>query len=154
MNAGEEDPRGPLATTQAAATLAASVRLKPFPASAARAVALLSHTSYDLKEVCALVERDPAIAAGVLRVAAGVAFRARMPPRSLAEVVTRLGSRETQAAIISVAALDLFVDSTGLGERLRQHTSATGAIARALARGGPLETEAFLAGLLHDIGKL
>jgi putative nucleotidyltransferase with HDIG domain len=140
-----------------ASVAAATVRttgLKPFPVFAARAITLLANPGFNVKEVRGLIERDQSIAARVLRTAASAAFRQRTPPADLSDVIRRLGSKEVQAIIASVATMEIFCDETGLSARVRQHSAATAAIARALAHGTSLAAEAFLCGLMHDIGKL
>jgi putative nucleotidyltransferase with HDIG domain len=153
---GEDDPAQ--AREEASASVAAATvlttGLKPFPVFAARAITLLSSPGFTVKEVRGLIERDQSIAARVLRTAASAAFRQRTPPADLSDVIRRLGSKEVQAIIASVATMEIFCDETGLSARVRQHSAATAAIARTLAHGQALAAEAFLCGLMHDIGKL
>lgn len=154
---GEDDPEK--ARDEASASVAAATvlttGLKPFPVFAARAITLLSSPGFAIKEVRGLIERDQTIAARVVRTAASAAFRQRTPPADLDDVIRRLGSKEVQAIIASVATMEIFCDETGLSARVRQHSAATAAIARTLAHGQPAHAaEAFLCGLMHDIGKL
>jgi HD-like signal output (HDOD) protein len=154
---GEDDPEK--ARDEASASVAAATvlttGLKPFPVFAARAITLLSSPGFSVKDVRGLIERDQSIAARVLRTASSAAFRQRTPPTDLSDVIRRLGSKEVQAIIASVATMEIFCDETGLSARVRQHSAATAALARTLANGQPsFAAEAFLCGLMHDIGKL
>ncbi len=136
-----------------AAAMVLTTGLKPFPVFAARALALLANPDFEVRAVRQLIERDQNIAAKVFRTARSAAFRPKAPLAHIGDVINRLGSREIQAVIASVACMELFGDETGLGAKVRDHAAATGALARTLARGRPNATDAFLCGLMHDIGK-
>jgi putative nucleotidyltransferase with HDIG domain len=58
--------------------------------------------------------------------------------------------------VASVATLGMFPDAGGLGKKIRDHCAATAAIVQYLARDfSPKFTDGmFLAGLMHDIGKM
>jgi putative nucleotidyltransferase with HDIG domain len=150
----DHDDARRLAGQSVAAATAVATGLKPFPVFAARAISLLANPSFDANEVRSLIEREQAIATRVLRTATSAAFRGRTTLTNLKDVITRLGSREVQAVIASVATMDLFEDVMGYGHRVRQHGVGVAAIARVLARGRPCAPEAFLCGLMHDVGKL
>ena len=155
---GDEDPmRSTLeASRSLAAALARAMGLKPFPAVAQRAVALLSNPDTPLRDIREALEKDPAIATGLLRVANSVAFRARSSISSVDEAVQRLGSRHVLEIVTSVAAMGMFKDAKGVGRQVRDHCARVGAITRVLASEWHQKTaeSPFLCGLLHDLGKL
>jgi putative nucleotidyltransferase with HDIG domain len=153
---GEDDPvrAREEASESVAAAAVLTTGLKPFPVFAARAITLLAEPSFNAREVRALIERDQTIASRVMHTAGSAAFRQRTPIPDLGEAMRRLGSKELQAIIAAVATMEIFCDETGLSAKVRQHSSATAAIARLLAHGTQVAAEAFLCGLMHDIGKL
>lgn len=155
---GDDDPaRSTLeASRSMAAALARATGLKPFPAVAQRAMTLLRDPDAPLRQIRETLEKDPAIVAGLLRVANSAAYRARQTISSVEEAVQRLGSRHVLEIVTSVAAMGLFKDVKGVGAQVRDHCARVGALTRVLAsewRQGSAE-DPFLCGLLHDLGKL
>jgi HD-like signal output (HDOD) protein len=155
---GDEDPaRSALeASRSMAAALARATGLKPFPAVAQRAMVLLNDPNAPLRQIREALEKDPAIVAGLLRVANSAAYRARQTISSVDEAVQRLGARHVLEIVTSVAAMGLFKDAKGVGLQLRDHCARVGAITRVLASEWHQRTadNPFLCGLLHDLGKL
>ncbi len=139
-----------------AAALARATGLKPFPAVAQRAIALLNDPDTPLRAVREALEKDPAITAGLLRVANSAAYRARQSISSVEEAVQRLGSRHVLEIVTSVAAMGMFKDAKGVGLQVRDHCARVGAMTRVLATEWHQQSaeSPFLCGLLHDLGKL
>lgn len=109
-----------------------------------------------LRKIREALEKDPAITAGLLRVANSAAYRARQTISSVEEAVQRLGARHVLEIVTSVAAMGMFKDAKGTGLFVRDHCARVGAMSRMLAsewHGGSAENP-FLCGLLHDLGKL
>ncbi len=107
------------------------------------------------KTIERLVARDPAISAKILRVANSAFFGFSRRIGTIAEAMQVLGFANVQGMIISVGAFDAF-----RSERLRlldlwRHSISTATAARFLSPHLRCSSdEAFMAGLLHDIGKL
>jgi len=155
---GDEDPaRSTLeASRSMAAALARAMGLKPFPAVAQRAIAVLSDQNVSLRAIRDALEKDPALTAGLLRVANSAAFRTRQTISSVDEAVQRLGVRHVLEIVTSVASLGLFKDVKGVGIQIRDHCTRVGAMSRVLANEWHQRSaeNPFLCGLLHDVGKL
>lgn len=155
---GDEDPaRSALeASKSLAAALARATGLKPFPAVAQRAIELLNDPDTPLRKTREALEKDPAIVAGLLRVANSAAYRSRQTISSVEEAVQRLGARHVLEIVTSVAAMGMFKDAKGVGLQIRDHCARVGAMARVLASEWHQKTaeNPFLCGLLHDLGKL
>jgi len=155
---GDDDPRRTAleASRSLAAALARATGLKPFPAVAQRAITLLNDPDAPLRKIRETLETDPAITAGLLRVANSAAYRSRHAIGSVEEAVQRLGSRHVLEIVSSVAAMGLFKDVKGVGLLLRDHCARVGAMTRILASEwhGQSAESPFLCGLLHDLGKL
>lgn len=155
---GDDDPvRTALeASRSLAAALARATGLKPFPAVAQRAIGLLNDPDTPLRKVRETLETDPAITAGLLRVANSAAYRSRQTISSVEEAVQRLGSRHVLEIVTSVAAMGLFKDVRGVGLQVRDHCARVGAMTRVLASEWHQKSaeSPFLCGLLHDLGKL
>ena len=136
------------------------VVLPPLPDLVNRLMELLKDRERtSSKEVANLVGTDPAIAATLLRWANSAAFGGLVPVSDLSLAIARLGFRQVTSAVTTVAhSANFRSDDPVKAEILRAlwvHAVATAAASKHIAnlRGhGP--EEAFVAGLLHDTGKL
>lgn len=112
-------------------------------------------------DVAAVIERDPALTARLLRVANSAAFsRGGDRLASPLAAIQRLGISQVRAICLVLAVVQAF------GERRRsfdprafwRHSAAVGAVARTLWERlhgrGPAADDAYVAGLLHDVGVL
>jgi putative nucleotidyltransferase with HDIG domain len=110
----------------------------------------------DSEKLVALLERDPMLAAHVLRVANSPMFRGRDAETSLRNAVLRLGLKNLGEVVFEIALhMRVFrsAEYSGMMEELRRHSTACANLCRLLATSAGLDSEhAFLCGLLHDIG--
>jgi putative nucleotidyltransferase with HDIG domain len=131
--------------------------LRPFPVVVQKVIACVAHPDFRTEQVRDLIEEDPALASRILRVANSAAFHARVPCASIQDAIVRMGARTVADLASGMAAMTAFADLKGAGKAVREHCVGTAAIVRALAyrmSDGVDPAVAFLAGLLHDIGKL
>jgi putative nucleotidyltransferase with HDIG domain len=155
----EDDPAA--ADAKAAESLAAHLAeiegLRPFPVVVQKVIACVSRPDFRMEQVRDLIEEDPALAARILRVANSVAFQTHVPCASIQEAIVRMGARTVTDLASGMATMTAFSDLKGAGKIVREHCVGTAAIVRALTYRMSDEAApsvAFLAGLLHDIGKL
>jgi putative nucleotidyltransferase with HDIG domain len=145
------------AAQKIAAKLPGFEGLKPFPVVVQRLVEYVSKPDFGLDQVRKLIESDPALAARIMRVANSAAYRAYEACTSIGGAVTRIGAKGVVDLAMGMAAMGMFKDLGGVGAKLRDHSAGTAAIGRELAfrllPSNP-SSKLFLAGLLHDIGKL
>lgn len=145
---------------RAAESLAASVArasgLKPFPAVAQHVLSLLAKQDVDARTLHETLEKDPVLATRVLRVASSPAYNPGRPYVSLEQALVRLGNRAVGELVAGVAAMGVFSDESGVGEVVRSHCASVAAIARVIGTERRFRGvgRAFLAALLHDVGKL
>lgn len=144
------------ASESLAAAAAKAAGLKPFPVVAGEVLRLLSDPDFDWREVMHTIERDPAVATRLLRVANSALFRASAACNSIEAAILRLGAQTVSELVVGIAAMAMFEDSSGIGGRFRDHCAHVAALTRVLGanwrfRGVP---QLFLCGLLHDAGKL
>jgi putative nucleotidyltransferase with HDIG domain len=133
--------------------------LPAMPVVVSRCLGLLDNPDLSLRDVAAVIETDPLVAAQVVRLA-NVAARAPVAPvRSITECVTRLGVSELQLFLIETAARRAFESTdrhiTQICRGLWGHSLAVAILTRDLvqhARSARAD-EGYLAGLLHDVGK-
>lgn len=115
----------------------------------------------DADGLCRILERDATLVSEVLRMANSSFFSGLAEIRDLRQAAVRLGTKQIAAIVMSVSQKRLYSASKGPFRarllKLSQHSSAVAMGARWVAqRGGyrSLADDAFVAGLLHDVGRL
>ncbi len=130
---------------------------QPSPA-AQEALAIIGDPDGDPAALVRVLQRDAALEQGVLRLA-GCALFAGGAPASVDDAVRRLGAQGVPVAVLAGLAESLQQRTGGPYEPMAQqvwaHLVRTGPRARAMARAfGVATQEAYLLGLVHDVGKL
>lgn len=141
-------------------------RLPPMPAIALRVMQMTAAPDTSAAELAAIIERDPSLAAQVLRYARSALFNYRGELRSVQEAVTRvLGFDRVAHLAVGIAASRSFrIPAKGaLGlENFWRHSLHCARLCQAIARAMPkaqgqrrVDPEtAYLCGLLHNLGIL
>lgn len=110
------------------------------------------------REIAAIVQKEPVIAASVLRVANSALFGGTGTISDLSYAMVRIGMRHVRNLVLALVLRSRLADRSTYGEEgaeILAHSIATGLAARLLAEeAGEDEAEAFLCGLVHDLGKL
>lgn len=155
-------PQGPYLLTLPRPTLDALESLD-LPTPPAAVFALLQAVARDdasMDDLAELVRREPALTARVLTVANSAAFRARSDLRSLKQSMQVLGVRTLHSIAASIAVREAFSALPGAQavdfDGFWRHSLMVAELAQALAQesGDTDPEEAYLAGLLHDVGEL
>jgi HD-like signal output (HDOD) protein len=130
--------------------------LPPMPATFAALQRALADPTTDSSKIAAIVQKDTAIAAKVLQACNSAFFRLPRRVASIQQAVSYLGLSTVRSMVLSAelfkagqsvcAALDL--------GQLQRHALSVAAVARSLLGDTARAEEAFLAGLLHDVGFL
>lgn len=133
--------------------------LPPTPSLMLKLLVLFKESSPEVEEVMSLVTRDPAITLEILRICNSARFRGEQKVSDLFEAITRLGMQEIYRIIMMISATSTIslsnVDTVLEVEALCRHSKATAMAAAVVAKSaGEGENPAFIAGLLHDIGKI
>ncbi len=133
--------------------------LPAMPRVAARAFALLRRRDFSIAEVAAVIETDPVVAARLVHLANSVAFATFCKLESVQACVNRLGARELSFFLMETAAKQLVECHdpriAQICDGVWEHSLAVAIISHDLVEAIPgLDAEAaYLAGLLHDIGR-
>ncbi len=130
--------------------------ISAIPTVARRALEQLDAPEGSPIEVGETLAHDPVLAARILKVANSALFGAPRGITSLHQAVTLMGFRTTRDLVL-LASLRAAYRRFGLPERLLwSHSIACGIGARHLARAFAPECldDAFICGLLHDVGKV
>ena len=138
---------------------AGTVELPVLPEVAVRVQEIIARDGH-IGEISAVIEREPTFAASVLRYSNSIAFAGLREITDLRQAVTRLGINAVEQMILAISARGAFQGGDPRDEKMLRdlwsHAVATALSARRLAARAPgvNAEQAFLAGLLHDIGKV
>ena len=135
----------------------ATFDLPTLPLPRARALALLNDDHSGVAEISDLVAGDPGLTVAVLRAANSAISAPVSRVRSPAQAIVRIGIGATRRIVTGAVVGDAFdhLDHADLHvDALWRHLVATALLTETLARVGEGATDAFTAGLLHDVGRL
>uniref|UniRef100_I2PYT6 Putative signal transduction protein n=1 Tax=Desulfovibrio sp. U5L TaxID=596152 RepID=I2PYT6_9BACT len=122
---------------------------------------LLSCEDPSMREVASLIAQDVGMSAGILKLVNSAFFGLRTHVSSPAHAVNLLGLEVIKALVLGVGLFDRFRKEDFRDfdlEKLWAHSFGTGRLARLIAVGegapGAIQEHCYIAGLLHDVGKL
>lgn len=133
--------------------------LPPVPHVAAKTMDLVAKEDTSVAEIQKVISADQALTARILKMANSVFYSFDQKISTLSHAIVVLGFRAVQSMAIAASSRSLFVKKGaqfGLKEKLLwEHSIGVAMGCRQVARmvGFEKEEEAFIAGLLHDIGK-
>jgi putative nucleotidyltransferase with HDIG domain len=131
--------------------------LPPLPQVASQVLRLAADPDSTTSELQRVIATDQALAAQILKIANSAMFGMVREVRTLTQAIMTLGFSTIKSIVIASSARNLYNrGGTGLQERLLwEHALTTALAARAYGRAfrSPRVEEAFLGGLMHDIGK-
>lgn len=137
------------------------VELRPLPAIAARVNEACGEQDFNTKALAELVECDPAFAAKILSAVNSSMFGYSREVSSIRQALVVLGRKTISQLAICIAAQKVFSSgkvSQGSRIQLYEHSLACASVSRTLAtliNDDEVDpSAAFLAGMLHDVGKL
>ncbi len=159
------NPDGDVNPKQIELILSGIDRLPTLPAVATRLMAIGSEEDFDLDEAIRLIETDPALSATILAMCRTAEKGLGDKITSVRRAVIMLGLETLQAAVLSVYVYEQLeghakTQDTGLFDRTGFwiHSIAVACASESIARSFPefgvKPDEAYLSGLLHDVGKL
>ncbi|MFN7954421.1 MAG: HDOD domain-containing protein [bacterium] len=127
------------------------------PSVAVELMRLTATSEFQLRDVVSVIERDQFITAKVLKTANSAFFAGTREVASLREAVQRLGVVNVRDIVLAISFRSAILRDQrykAAMTRLWEHALLCGNITRQVAKMKRLPMdEAFLAGLLHDIGK-
>jgi HD-like signal output (HDOD) protein len=136
--------------------VAQTLELPAMPFIATRVMRAVDDPSSTVNVIAAIVEADPGITAWIMRVVNSAAFGRQRRVTSLPQAVALLGYVELKNLVVSASVRALYRSFGPVEKAMWQHSVAVGAGARlvAMRAARPAREAAFLAGQMHDIGKL
>lgn len=131
-------------------------KLPAMPKTYGRLQTALAQPTVTAAEIGDIVNADAAIASKVLQITNSAFFRLRKPMVRIKDAVTYLGFGTVRNLVLSAEIFSQWQAPKGLSqvdpERLQVHAQCAAAACKALAGGRASPDDAWLAGLLHDIG--
>ena len=133
------------------------VTLPSLPSAVAHIMKLVSDPQCPLSAVAAAISADPPLAMKTLRLVNAAYYGLRQQVSTIEHAVVLLGIKVIKNLAFTATVFDIMKGSV---ESFFRHSVATGAAMRVLAESGGVEVavesgeEAFVCGLLHDIGKV
>jgi len=132
------------------------LQLPVMPESSALLLSMTSSDDCTIQELSDVVQRDPLLAAHLLRIANSALYSPAYPASSLRLAVARLGILELRRVAITIACQARVFRLRGWEtevEELFAHSLVTALFASEIAKLVRVgDEEAFLGGLLHDVG--
>jgi putative nucleotidyltransferase with HDIG domain len=136
-------------------------RIPPFPQSVNRILEITASADCAPKEIVAVIEHDPILTMKLLKLVNSAYFGLSNEVTSIKQTVVYVGINTIKNVAITLATLAALPKTTcqGLdGQQIWRHSLQVGVIARLIARHKKIPSNQlasyFVAGLLHDIGKL
>lgn len=157
-NRVKEEKPAPLTASESQAILSTiGIRAIPsMPAAAQRAFELSTNPNAEARDFVEVIESDESMSARVLRVANSVFFDRGKPSKTIEEAVLVIGINEIRSLLSANSLSEIFPSRHPARTQLWRNDLACAIFSKMLAeRSMPSKADsAFLAGLMHDIGKL
>ena len=132
--------------------------LPVLPRTYERFAAELESPETSIASIVRIVEQDVVLAARCLQLANSAYFGLRRPVDTLEQAVSYLGIGMLRDLVLSTVAFSSFTPGRQLTDaglaRLERHSVVVANVARAILDQHELSQQAFMAGMLHDIGVL
>ncbi len=127
------------------------------PQAAMEASRMLKDPNSEIADIAVVIAKDPGMTANILRFANSAMYGCRFPIDTVERAVAHLGMRHLQTVVLQIAMnrMSSSIQAKAYAEKEWKHSLACALISRKLAqRCGLDEDLCYLAGLLHDIGRL
>lgn len=136
------------------------LELRPFPATASRLMTACNDLSVTVRELAQIIKCDPGLTMKLLQIANSPLYGFSGEIRSIDHATVVLGMRAIRDLAVSTAVGEVFDSghpaTAQIRKQLWQHSLACGCVARLLSEYAEdvVPDEAFLGGVIHDVGKL
>ena len=135
------------------ALLLGKAELPAVPAVASKVITLLNNQRTNATELAKAMTWDPALALKLLRIANSAVYRRRIPTDTVEGAIVRIGLRRTRDVVYGLAARSLSSGGGYVDPRIWEEAVAVAIASQLLGRTRGIAHDAFIAGLLHNVGK-
>jgi len=136
-----------------------SLTLPTLAAVAFKAIELTRTADFNMQAATSLIEKDPVLAVQVLRLSKTAAVASHEPCNTIGQAISRLGAKNLRGVLVEISSRRALEsrDSKVMEavKTLWEHSRAVAQLAQrvAVVSGASDPDTAYLAGLLHDLGK-
>ena len=134
------------------------LRLPTLSPTVHKIIEIIESDEVDLDDLADAVSGDPALASRIMGVANSSYFRGAAAVPNVREALMRMGVREARTIVVVVALRSTVLRASGLAEaaaNLWRHSLLSATATQEICSEMPAwESAGFLAGLVHDIGRL
>jgi HD-like signal output (HDOD) protein len=154
------DPHGiqplPSAIAQSISNVVGTRSIPPMPGAAQKAFTLSTNPNAEARDFVEVIESDEALSARVIKIANSVFYDRGSKPDTIEAAVTVIGLNELRGLLSATSLSEIFPSKHPLRNAIWTNDIATALTARTIARqlAPQMEDSVFLAGLMHDVGKL
>jgi putative nucleotidyltransferase with HDIG domain len=144
------------ATAESILSVVGSRSIPLMPGAAQKAFQLSTDPKAEARDFVEVIESDEGLAARIIKIANSVFFERGTQAKTIDQAVTVIGINELRSLLSATTLSEIFPSNHPLRAQFWANDVAVGLIARRIAeRSLPAKKEvAFLAGLMHDVGKL
>jgi len=134
--------------------------LPTLPKVATEVISMAGNPEISIKEIASVISKDPSLSAKILKVANSAFYGLKQRVATIQLALVILGLKKIKNLVIGISVFKTFPirpgHSTFDREKFWEHSVGCGQIAKILATllGCEMDGEEFVAGLLHDIGKI
>lgn len=131
------------------------IDLPVMPRIAATVMREVASQSSNADRLARLISSDEALAGRIMRVSNSTFYRRKLPTTTLQRAVVQLGRTMVRDLVVSLSSQSMYRKADALSERLWAHAIATAVGSSLIAERTRKadKDEAFIVGLLHDVGK-
>ncbi len=132
-------------------------KLPTFPENVQKVIAMCDDSTSALRQIGAEIEKDPALASGILKIANSPAFRTGNQIHTISMATSILGAKTIREITLVFASRQIIDEHLNVFRGFWDHAQLAAKYARRLAvKLGyrKLADNAYLGGLLHDLGKI
>jgi putative nucleotidyltransferase with HDIG domain len=145
---------------KASRLIALTEELPPMPHVVGQALKIIADPESSLEELTAVLAQDQSLLAMIIKVSNSALYSTGQEVTSLQTAITKLGVNIVRSLVLTASTQSVFPKDDArigrFGKALWNHSKECGLAARRLAQiiAYPDPEEAFVGGLLHDIGRL
>jgi HD-like signal output (HDOD) protein len=134
----------------------AKYQLPPLPVVASKVLGMAENPDLSIREICRVLSDDAALAARVLAISRSAHYAQRALPKNLQGAIQVVGLHSLRYILLAAATQGLFFANHAISGKLWRHSLAVALASRLLSErvDYPDCEQAFLTGLLHDVGEM
>jgi HD-like signal output (HDOD) protein len=132
--------------------------IPPMPQVASKVINILENPDFSFAELVRVISKDPSVTASILKMANSALFAPKNDITNLTQAISFLGVKNVKNLVITLSTKSLFTGSNTrfFDNKIWEHSVATAIISRIVVLNIDKKKaeEAFLVGLMHDLGQI